>query len=100
MRYALINDGETKILTGAGYALERQTKDGWEPVPLNMWFTTVGVIVESGQRRELSAPLPGHAGPGRYRFRTTFRSGLPSAYAKGSESLTVDVTAELRINRA
>ena len=95
----LINDGETAILTGAGYALERQTEGGWESVPLNMWFTTVGIIIEPGQQLRLSEPLPERAGAGSYRIRKTVPTRLRSGYGSDRQRPDFDVTAEPRITR-
>lgn len=99
LRYAVVNTGATLVLMGGDYGLQRQVKDGWEPAGPDVWFAAVGLIVDPGQRRELTARIPADAAPGAYRLGKTVR--VASSTAVGNpwrDPWILRLTARFRVH--
>ena len=71
MPYKLVNVGKRRLLYGAGYGFERLTAIGWRRQHFDAAFVAIGFALEPGEHgRELSATVPEHFQPGRYRLTT------------------------------
>ena len=63
------NLGTEKLDYGEAVSLERESGDGWEPVPAEYAFHLIGYWTEGGEVGNcLSYKLPADLSPGRYRF--------------------------------
>jgi hypothetical protein len=69
IKYTVLNTGALPIMLGAHYELDRFIDNTWEPFPLPYAFRLWGRRLETGNRYELTARIPEHAPPGRYRLR-------------------------------
>jgi hypothetical protein len=75
LAYAIVNDGTTNLLYGAGYAFQRPDDHGkWSYVPLTLAFAAWGAQLRPG---ETSLPLRAH---------------IPESLTKGPYRLVISVT--------
>lgn len=66
--YTTVNTSSVPILIGEDYGLERRVDEEWVPVEIRMLVRAIGYGLDPGDRRSLTAAIPGGLAPGRYRL--------------------------------
>jgi hypothetical protein len=89
LTYEILNTGTERILFGDAYRLERQAGRAWVMVNRNVFFRTVGHMLEPGARKRLTARIPEDALPGHYRISAEISSDDPSLTPLLRERVTI-----------
>jgi Bacterial Ig-like domain len=69
--YTTVNTGSAPILIGEDYGVQRRAAGEWVPVEINLIVRAIGYGLDPGDRRSLTAAIPGGLGPGHYRLCKT-----------------------------